>query len=441
MAECSKCKLAIRGESGIRCNGVCDKVYHFTKKCAGIDQYSAKIIDEDNFVRYICNDCMLYIQNVDLVVREIQNSVDKNRQTLLDYKHEFESSLKINELEIKSLLEVIERRYDDRFKKIENVQKLCEKNVEEVKKLHGNLNNVENKNKDMCETIEKCNVKMFNEIKKAITSEKEKPTTMSYAQSLKSNIGMPDLNKNVPLIIKPKEKQSIEKTKAELNKKVNPADFKIINVENRKNGTVVIQAESSEEREKIKETIQTQISNDYEIKIPREISTQIVITGLSFKISDDELIKKLKKQNELLKESNIQVMKLFETIRSNRTIFNAKLSIDNVSYAKVMASQKLNVGWDRCKIFDGTDILQCFRCQGYNHKSADCKNNSVCYKCHGNHRSRECNKEQISKCINCKKENERLNLNLDENHATNSRACPVYQNKLNLKKKRMGLLS
>ena len=27
------------------------------KKCA-IDQYSAYIIDEVNFVRYICNDCM-----------------------------------------------------------------------------------------------------------------------------------------------------------------------------------------------------------------------------------------------------------------------------------------------------------------------------------------------------------------------------------------------
>ena len=52
------------------------------------------------------------------------------------------------------------------------------------------------------------------------------------------------MSKNVPLIIRPKEKQSIEKTKAELNEKVDTINFKITNVENRKNGTVVIRSEN-----------------------------------------------------------------------------------------------------------------------------------------------------------------------------------------------------
>lgn len=170
MAECSKCKSAIKGESGIRCNGVCNKVYHFTKKCAGIDQYSANIMNEDNFVRYICDDCMLYIQNVDLVLREIQMNVVNNKQTLIDYKHEFESSLRKNENEIKSLLEAIEGRYNDRFKKMEIIQKLCEKNVQEVKKLYGNINKVESKKKDLCDTIQTNNSEMCNEIKKVINA-------------------------------------------------------------------------------------------------------------------------------------------------------------------------------------------------------------------------------------------------------------------------------
>ena len=48
------------------------------KKSAGIDQYSASIIDEENFVLNICND-----QNVNLVIRAIQDSVDKNKQYIL----------------------------------------------------------------------------------------------------------------------------------------------------------------------------------------------------------------------------------------------------------------------------------------------------------------------------------------------------------------------
>ena len=45
-------------------------------------------------------------------------------------------------------------------------------------------------------------------------------TNMSYAQVVARNTEMPDVSKNVSLIIKPNEKQTIEKTKAELNKKV-----------------------------------------------------------------------------------------------------------------------------------------------------------------------------------------------------------------------------
>ena len=125
------------------------------KKCAGIDQYSD-------------DDCLQYIQNVDLVLNVVEEGVKKNKQALQEYKYEFESSLKKNENEIKSLLEAIEKRYDERFKKIDKIQKLCEKNVQEVKDIYGTVNNIENKNKDMYETIEKNNTKMCNEIKKIV---------------------------------------------------------------------------------------------------------------------------------------------------------------------------------------------------------------------------------------------------------------------------------
>ena len=83
---------------------------------------------------------------------------------------------------------------------------------------------------------------------------------MSFAQVAARNVVMPDVSKNVPLIIRPKEKQSIEKTKAELNKKVDPISFKITNVENRRKGAVVIRIENITEREKIKEAMENEIS-------------------------------------------------------------------------------------------------------------------------------------------------------------------------------------
>lgn len=438
MAECRKCRSAIRGETGIRCDGICDKVYHFTKKCAGIDQYSGNIMSENNFIRFICDDCIMYIQNVDLVLKGIQDSVDKNKRILVEYKDDFEKSLQKNEMEIKTLLETIEKKYTERFIKMENLQKLCETNVQEVKSMCENFNEIENQNKNICESIEKNNGKICSEIKK-IVKETNNKTKMSYSQTVANNAVMPDLSNNVPLIIKPKEKQSAEITKAELNNKVDPVNFKITKVENRRNGTVVIQSENIVEREKIKKAIQNEISDKYEIKVPNEISMQIIVTDMSFKIPEKDLVEKLKKQNEDLKNSEIEIIKMFETKRYNKTVYNAKVKIDNDSYKKVILAQRLNVGWERCRAFDGTRVMQCYKCLGYNHKSSECRNEEICYKCHGNHKATQCNKEIINKCVNCIKENKRLNLELDENHATNDRECPVYQNKLNIKKKRIGL--
>ena len=59
--------------------------------------------------------------------------------------------------------------------------------------------------------------------------------------------------------MEPKQKQLIIKTKEELNK-VSSDNLKIINVESRRSGSVVIQSENCAEREKIKNAIQEKIS-------------------------------------------------------------------------------------------------------------------------------------------------------------------------------------
>lgn len=441
MAECSKCKTAIRGETGVRCSGVCDKVYHCTVKCAGLDQYAAGILDKGGFVRFICDDCLEYIHNMDMLLKEVQDNVKRNRQSLVAYGDGFNESLKRSENEIKILLEAIEKRYDDRFKKMDSVQKSCERNMQEVNKLVQIVGDYENTNKEMYNEIEKSNTKMCNEIKKVIKDTNIKTNKMSYAQTVKENPVMPDVSKQVPLILRPKERQGIDKTKEELNKNVDPVNLKITNVENRRNGTLVIQSENVEERDKIKSAIQSGMGDNYDVRVPNPIDMHIVITDMNFRIDEKEIVDKLKKQNQILENSEIKIVKLFETKRFNRKIYNAKVKVDNEVYKKIISEKRIKVGWDICRVFDGTSIIQCYKCKGYNHKAVDCQNQETCYKCHGNHNNKECNKEVILKCINCIRANKNLNLELDENHLTNDRECPVYKNKLNMKMRMMGLVA
>ena len=68
-----------------------------------------------------------------IALNVVQEGVKKNKQALHEYKYEFESSLKKNENEIKSLLEAIEKRYDERFRKIDKIQKLCEKKCKRLR--------------------------------------------------------------------------------------------------------------------------------------------------------------------------------------------------------------------------------------------------------------------------------------------------------------------
>ena len=59
-----------------------------------------------------------------------------------------------------------------------------------------------------------------------------------------------------------------------LNQKVDPINFKIVSTEQRKNGSVVIQSESNEERKNIKETMQKKIKDHNQVDM-KHISKRV----------------------------------------------------------------------------------------------------------------------------------------------------------------------
>lgn len=68
---CAYCKIVIRGEFDVRCQGVCGKVYNVNTKCSGLDKYFSYVIELCNILRYMCPDCVTYMQKVYLVLKEI----------------------------------------------------------------------------------------------------------------------------------------------------------------------------------------------------------------------------------------------------------------------------------------------------------------------------------------------------------------------------------
>ena len=65
------------------------------------------------------------------------------------------------------------------------------------------------------------------------------------------------------------------------------------------------------------------------------------------------------------------------------------------------------------------DVIQCYKCWGFNHFSDRCNKTEVCGKCGStSHKTRECDAITF-KCINCT----RLNIS-DNNHPAYSHKCP-----------------
>lgn len=81
---------------------------------------------------------------------------------------------------------------------------------------------------------------------------------MSFAEALKKDKNknqkrvLPEIRKEVPLLIKPKTKQNSNQTKNDLNEKVDPRELKISNIQAKSNGTIIIESENDNERNKIK---------------------------------------------------------------------------------------------------------------------------------------------------------------------------------------------
>ena len=145
------------------------------------------------------------------------------------------------------------------------------------------------------------------------------------------------------------------------------------------------------------------------------------------KMEDSNFVDALRNQNNL-EIKQIKVIRQYEVKRRASTHFNAVIEVDLDSFPNLISRGKVNIGWERCRIFDGTRVLCCFKCKGFNHRSENCSEKEVCIKCHGEHRTDSCSLPPQNKCINCIRANKKLNLCLDINHSTLDRSCPGYQN-------------
>ena len=130
---------------------------------------------------------------------------------------------------------------------------------------------------------------------------------------------------------------------------------------------------------------------------------------------------------------HFKLRKCYAVTKGSDCKYNAIFEVDAITYHKILEQGKLLCNWDSCRVFDGLDVLRCFKCCGYNHKGIDCQQKEeTCPRCAGSHSVKQCESSAL-KCANCAqlKNSDPTTIN----HAAWSEKCPVFQVMKNKKRK------
>lgn len=248
----------------------------------------------------------------------------------------------------------------------------------------------------------------------AKTDEKQR----SYAKALKGN-GV--------LIVKPKQQNDTNVNKLQLQQTLSniPLNVGITGMRDGKGGTVVVRCKNNEDANKLKTTIETNLSKQYSTAVPAKKKPCIKIVGIQQAYSEEELIRTLRLQNENLvtAESNI---KLVISKKMIKTYF-AILQCDTITYSKIMDQENpvVFIGCGSCRCYEYVSVHRCYNCNRFDHLSKDCKSPKLCNKCGSSGHTNENCTNDLS-CVNCREYNDKHNAHLNHCHTAYDLTCPTY---------------
>jgi hypothetical protein len=384
------CRLSVTKKKapGVQCGGTCKQFFHF-EKCAKLTVEECDLIENNRLV-YVCPPC-----------KKKRTSIIFPRR---DSVSEFEENAK--NMPIEKLLEAQNELREDVRKMTKIIEDMQEKIIV--------FDSVIARFEKVAENLE--HIPQDKPVQKTISKQK-----VSYASIVQSNKPV--------VIVRPKNTEQLgAETINQIKSVFDPVENNIHGVKSVSKGGVVIMCNDMESTNKCREEISAKLGEDYEVNISKQKKPLLKIWGLSEIIEKEELVQRLKKQNEsVLESADINVV----TIKKNPRGVMCLLEADQQTHESLLAVGRVLIGWDSCRVYQHIDILRCFQCSQFGHIAANCKNQLCCAKCCGDHDGLFCVSD-YAKCINCVGANERLKLNLDVNHASFSLKCPSYQRKVQM---------
>lgn len=255
--------------------------------------------------------------------------------------------------------------------------------------------------------------------------------TTTYADIASSRkINGTKLNQNIPsVIIKPKKQQSRDATELDVKTHIDPSELKISvkKIQTTRNGNIMIKCNDVTDTQKLKKYAQETLKDNYEIEETKLKNPQIKIVGFKQDMTMNEVEQSIKNQNSFYCNELLKITYIKENKNNTRTLY---AECDAALFDKIMAQGKINIKWQRYRVYENINPPQCYNCWGFYHKNTNCVNKTICSYCGMEHTRRECQlfqTQQGKKCKNCELANLKYKTGYDLNHEASDTDCPTYK--------------
>lgn len=281
----------------------------------------------------------------------------------------------------------------------------------------------------LCEMMEIMRQEMI-EIKSMVAKQRVQENVSGSEKMKKSysKVVESKTNKDV-ILVKPKTAQDNKVTINDLQQHIKPDELNvgISKMKKLRDGGIAISCNSKKEVTVLQKEVKNKLGKGYNTKIPELLNPRIKIVGLSGELSEEEIRQSIIKQNTFGTKLDMFKLKLQKLMK---TKYMAIAEVNSGFFREVINEGKVNIGWDRCSVYEHFNVVRCYRCGRFNHFAADCKLEKRCFRCSSREHEGDC--ESIEqKCINCCEMNRELNLKLDVNHGLFDTNCPVYERMAN----------
>lgn len=254
------------------------------------------------------------------------------------------------------------------------------------------------------------------------------------------------------IVIRPNMQQENKVTKELIREKVDIKSLTlgVTKLKKGSNGTVIMEYETEEEMKILKDTVQDKLGEDFRVIESRQKKLKLKIVSISkedMKMYDNNLIATIKKQNKVNTEKDqIRIMKRInrgerggkeQHDKREKDVGSIIIEVDERMHEILLKKEKLNIGWNKCPVYNHVSIKRCFRCWGFYHMTKNRKRDEVCHKCAENHNSIDCTATK-NRCVNCMFKIKAYNLKINDEHDALSMYCPILKKAIQKEKMRTG---